>query len=113
MPVWHATASALLVRTPNGDVLVDTGASPTLERDLAEIDAFSAFLIQDNSGLMPRRALLPDMLRALHEDPRRLRVMLSHAHPDHAGGLASIPDVPLLLPKDELTFAIAHAKAGG
>jgi N-acyl homoserine lactone hydrolase len=101
------------VKHPDGEILVDTGASPHLDQDLAEVDDFSAFLVKYNSGLMPRRALLADALEAAGSQRAKLRILLTHAHPDHAGGVAEIPDVPVLLSAEELAFTQATAKAGG
>jgi N-acyl homoserine lactone hydrolase len=54
--------------------------------------------------------LAPEALRAAGADPQRLRwVLLSHAHVDHAGGLVDLPDVPVLLAKEEMDFVDQHA----
>src|SRR4051812_32853634 len=34
-PIWHASASALLIRHPKGDLLVDAGLSPAIASELA------------------------------------------------------------------------------
>lgn len=115
---WHATTSALLVRHPKGDVLIDTGLSPTPEEDAKELSGWGRFIFGQTAGRNVPRGALPELLE-LAGAKALAGVVLSHAHADHAGGLSLVPEAPVWLAKEELDFAMgptdavlpAHARA--
>jgi N-acyl homoserine lactone hydrolase len=111
---WHATASAILVRHPSGDVLIDTGNPTRLDDEVTELSLWGRFLTQNLLfGRFERRGDLLQMLAAAGSDPKKLKaIVLSHAHGDHAGAVSDLPGVPVLLPAEELAF-ITEGLAGG
>ncbi|HET6581998.1 MAG TPA: MBL fold metallo-hydrolase, partial [Nannocystaceae bacterium] len=102
---WHATASALLVRHPAGDILVDAGTTPTLRDDTRELKPGARIYSRASAGRMQWRGDIPAQLRTLGVDPGALRhIVLSHVHPDHAGGVEMLPGVPVLVGRGEIDF---------
>ena len=102
---WHATSSALLVRHPKGDVLVDTGTTSTLREDTRELKSNSRIYSRASAGRMQWRGDVPSQLRQVGVDPREIaHIVLSHVHPDHAGGVEALPGVPVLVGKGEIDF---------
>lgn len=100
---WKNTASALLVRHPRGDVLIDAGYSPNVHEEV--------------KGQPPLRRLFSEMalrgtrdwstiaaaLQKVGAAPVGLKWFIpSHAHLDHLGGMVELTQVPVLLPKEEL-----------
>lgn len=109
---WEATASALLIRHPSGDVLVDTGVSSTERTDRDELRPWNRFLAGQLYGSFEVRGDLLELLRRAGVAPERLRaVILSHAHPDHAGGIPRLPGVPVLVGPGEPEY-VAHTTGG-
>lgn len=105
LPRWHATASALLVRHPKGDLLVDTGTTSTLHEDTRELKPGARIFSRASAGRMQWRGDVPSQLRRVGADPARLHgIVLSHAHPDHAGGIEALPGVPVLVGAGEIDF---------
>lgn len=107
---WHVTTSALLVRHPKGVLLVDTGLSDDLHRDADELHGWARFVFDHTAGTNERRASLPELLERLGVQPTM--VVLSHAHPDHAGGVPLLGEVPVWLPQEELDFAARNVDHG-
>jgi glyoxylase-like metal-dependent hydrolase (beta-lactamase superfamily II) len=102
---WHATSSALLVRHPKGDLLVDTGTTPTHRDDIRELKAGARIYSRASAGRMQWRGDVPSQLRRVGVDPRELdHIVLSHVHPDHAGGVEALPGVPVLVGSGEIDF---------
>ncbi|MFM2417468.1 MAG: hypothetical protein RL385_2191 [Pseudomonadota bacterium] len=92
--------TAVLVRHPLGDLLIDTGFGREVERHFAEMPLYFRIITRFTRGLPAR-----DQLEAAGYDFKRLRgVVLTHAHWDHASGLADFPGVPVLVSKEERSF---------
>lgn len=101
---WEVTSSALLVRHPSGDLLIDTGISPDAATEASELSAYRHFVFNQTAGRNEVRGALPSLLSALGVTTLK-GVILSHAHPDHAGGVASLPsEVPVWVGAPELGF---------
>ncbi|MBA3503544.1 MAG: MBL fold metallo-hydrolase [Myxococcota bacterium] len=104
VPIFGAvTASGVLVRHPDGDLLIDGGNSTHMKQ---EIEVYSGgdklFLETISAQLAPMRPL-PDALAAAGLPNGELDLFLpSHIHIDHVGGLIDLPDVPVLMPAAEL-----------
>lgn len=111
---WDATTSVLLVRHPRGDLLIDTGMSPHAEEEAREQSGWAQFVFHQTAGRNERRGDLRTLLEraGVHQ---LSGVILSHIHPDHAGGVALIPDVPVWVAPEEAAFVrgakVTHAQA--
>ncbi len=94
------TMTAVLVRHPGGDLLLDTGLGRDVHRQPALMPWTFRLLTRVERG---RSAA--EQLAAAGYDLRRLRgVLLTHAHWDHASGLAELPGVPVLVSPAERAF---------
>ncbi|MFM2419748.1 MAG: hypothetical protein RL385_4471 [Pseudomonadota bacterium] len=92
--------TAVLVQHPRGDVLIDTGFGRALERHFAQMPLY--FRLTTRYGKQTPAA---DQLKALGYAQQRMRgILLTHAHWDHASGLADFPGVPVLVTKAERQF---------
>ncbi|MGV3623737.1 MAG: MBL fold metallo-hydrolase, partial [Archangium sp.] len=100
---WEVTSAALLIRHPSGDVLLDTGISPTAKEDAKSLSTWNRFVFDNTAGRNVARESLVDTLKAVGVTKLKA-VILSHAHPDHAGGLTVLPDVPVWLASEEKSF---------
>lgn len=100
---WEVTSAALLVRHPSGDVLIDSGISPSASDDAKELSGWRKFVFDNTAGRNVARESLVDALKAVGVTKLKA-VILSHAHPDHAGGLTVLPDVPVWLSAEEKSF---------
>jgi glyoxylase-like metal-dependent hydrolase (beta-lactamase superfamily II) len=90
---------AFLVEHPKGRVVFDSGVHPDTVRDpsgrLGDLARFFAVELGADDGVVPR-------LGALGLDPARVdRVVVSHLHFDHAGGLAALPNARLVVQRRE------------
>jgi N-acyl homoserine lactone hydrolase len=102
---WHGSASAMLVRHPEGDVLVDAGSTSTPKEDIRELKAGARIYSRATVGRMEFTTDVPSQLRALGADPAGLHaIVLSHVHPDHAGGVPDLPGIPVLVGAPEIAF---------
>jgi glyoxylase-like metal-dependent hydrolase (beta-lactamase superfamily II) len=92
-----------VIEHPRGNVLLDTGAHPTLRTDprsrLGDMaDVFEALLGEDDTvpGCLSRIGLRPEDIAI---------VVQSHLHFDHAGGLEHLGHAPVFVQQAELDFA--------
>jgi glyoxylase-like metal-dependent hydrolase (beta-lactamase superfamily II) len=100
------TAGSILVKHPNGDLLIDTGNSSHFEDEIAGYPFLLRFTLRNLAGQLNPEVPLPQLLRLVGGDPDKIRwVILSHVHLDHAGGLMDLPRVPVLLSHEELQYA--------
>jgi N-acyl homoserine lactone hydrolase len=104
---------SVLVRHPQGDVLIDAGFGHDVNTHAQTLPAVARWL-------MPHKLAQPaaEQLRAVGIAPQRLKaVILTHAHWDHVSGLADLRGVPVWAPQAELDFiatghrnvALAHS----
>ncbi|WP_224363049.1 MBL fold metallo-hydrolase [Hyalangium versicolor] len=104
-PTWNATASILVIRHPKGTVLIDTGKSFKLEEEKKQLYLVDSILVDQIMAPLKDVATAPEALQKVGEDPSKVKwILLTHAHGDHAGGVADLPGVPVLAPNEELNF---------
>jgi len=104
------TGGSILVKHPNGDLLIDTGVSSHLDDEIAAYPFLLRLKLKSLGGQLSPEVPLPELMRLVGGDPAKLRwVVLSHVHFDHAGGLMDLPRVLVLLTREELQFAFDPA----
>jgi glyoxylase-like metal-dependent hydrolase (beta-lactamase superfamily II) len=97
---WDSVMTAVLVRHPQGDVLIDTGVGRTIASQLQE----APFLFRLGTDLVPLQAAA-DQLDAAGYDRKHLgSIILTHAHWDHVSGVPDFPGVPVLVTAAEHRF---------
>ena len=98
----HLTSTAVLVRHPAGDVLIDAGLGANAAQHIQTLPAFR----RSPHQLGPTAR---EQLDAAGYDHRRLlAVVLTHSHWDHVSGLDSL-DAPVWLAPGERAYA-EHAR---
>jgi glyoxylase-like metal-dependent hydrolase (beta-lactamase superfamily II) len=99
-----STASSLLVRHPSGDLVIDTGDSSHFDDEIEPYKFRDHVWLTLIPGALRPRHTIVEGLRAFGVDPAHVRVILTHAHIDHAGGMMDMPDVPVLVGPEEIPF---------
>ena len=107
---FAVTAGSILVKHPNGDLLIDTGNSSHFDDEIARDPFLLGLKLKNLAGSLNPEVPLPELMRLVGGDPTKIKwVILSHTHLDHAGGLMDLPAVPVLLTREELQFAFNPA----
>jgi glyoxylase-like metal-dependent hydrolase (beta-lactamase superfamily II) len=92
--------TAVLVKHPRGDLLVDTGFGRDIDTQLR---AMSFWFRAMTSYRRDTPAI--DRLAAAGYDLHALRgIVLTHAHWDHVSGVSDFPSLPVLVTPEERTF---------
>ncbi len=101
--MFSSTASALLVRHPAGDLLIDAGNSSHFADEIQVYPLGTRLWMRALPGsLVPMRPP-SEHLRKTGADPARLRWFIpTHAHADHVGGLMDLPPIPVLASQEEI-----------
>ncbi len=96
------TASAIVVRHAEGDLVIDAGNSTHFSEEIEPYHGGTRrWLAVFPGSLKPRRSL-SDELSAVDVDPGKLRwVLPTHAHLDHLGGVLDLPPTPVLMTTEE------------
>jgi N-acyl homoserine lactone hydrolase len=103
---WDVTASGLLIRHPRGHLLVDLGNSTRFDQELGGAGFVARQYLKLGPGGVRTEKTALQALGELGEAPSQLQaIILSHVHPDHAGGLDDLPGTPVYLTHEELDFA--------
>src|SRR5215813_1359857 len=106
---WDSVMTAVLVRHPQGDVLIDTGVGRTIAAQLKE----APLLFRLGTGLVPFETAA-DQLDAAGYDRKHLHfILLTHAHWDHVSGVSDFPGVPVLVTAAEHRFIYDDGFATG
>jgi N-acyl homoserine lactone hydrolase len=87
--------SAALVRHPRGDVLIDTGFGRNIDAQFKTMPWFFRAATSYERGTSAADQVAGVKLRS---------ILLTHAHWDHASGIADFPGVPVLVTAEEETF---------
>lgn len=109
---FDGTASGLLIRHPQGNVLVDAGNSSNLREEWKDYP----FVLRKKLDLAPGK-MAPirthaEALAMAGVTAADLRwILISHIHADHAGGIVDLPDVPVLAAGPELEFTRRLARS--
>lgn len=102
VPVFGSvTASGVLIKHRDGNLLVDAGNSGDFKDEVAVYEGSDRFFLETIVGQLAPMRPLPDVLAGAggaHID----LFLPSHIHIDHVGGLMDLPDVPVLMPDAEL-----------
>jgi glyoxylase-like metal-dependent hydrolase (beta-lactamase superfamily II) len=92
--------TAVLVRHPRGDLLVDIGFGRAIDTQIELMPLFFRLTTSHE-----RLATAADRLASRGYDRTRLRaIVLTHAHWDHASGVADFPGTPVWVPAAERQF---------
>lgn len=104
---WTMSCHCLVIETPGGIVVVDTGLG---EYDIAQPSRLGASFRTLLHPRLDAAESLAARLRALGLDRRDVRhIVLTHLDPDHAGGIADFPDAAIHVLEPEHTAAKALA----
>ena len=105
VPVFGAvTASGVLVKHPDGNLLIDAGNSSQFAAEIAVYEGADRLFFETIVAQLAPMRPLPDALAAAGM-PGELDLFLpTHVHVDHVGGLIDLPTVPVLLPDAELAL---------
>jgi glyoxylase-like metal-dependent hydrolase (beta-lactamase superfamily II) len=100
---WKNTASGLLVRHPQGDVLIDSGYSPNLREETKGLPFKERLFTQVALKGHRAEASVSEALQRAGVPLEGLKWFIpSHMHQDHLGGMVELTRVPVLLPPEEL-----------
>lgn len=92
--------TAVLVKHPKGDILIDTGLGSAIDR---QIELMPFWFGATTS--YTRQSSAREQLDAAGYDIGKLRgILLTHAHWDHASGIPEFSDVPVLVTTEERSF---------
>lgn len=107
--VWNSTISAVLIRNPHGDVLIDTGLGPDAELQMNELPpAGRTFGMQVVAGAKAR-VPVAELLSRVGEKPDQVAaIVLTHTHYDHLGGATEL-NAPINIPQSEVDWELAQA----
>jgi N-acyl homoserine lactone hydrolase len=89
--------TAVLVKHPRGDLLIDTGFGRLIDAHFASMP-LGFRLLTKYTKLKP----VADQLAGY--DRKNLRILLTHAHWDHVSGVADLAGTPVMVTAEERTF---------
>lgn len=106
---FDGTVSGLLIKHRRGNYLIDTGTSTKARSEHKETGFFNKLILNALNRRMERVHTAPEALKEIGATRLR-KIMLTHAHWDHAGGLVDLPKTRVLLSEEEARFIKKKAK---
>ncbi|MFF0822617.1 MBL fold metallo-hydrolase [Micromonospora haikouensis] len=97
----HFAASAVLVRHPKGDLLIDAGFGAGVAAHIAMLPRFM------RAPYAVGRTVREQLDDSGYDRSRLLGVLLTHSHWDHTSGLDGLPGTPIWMNRDERQYAAA------
>lgn len=92
--------SAVLVKHPKGDLLIDTGFGKEIDHQFSMMP----LLFRLGTSFEKATPAVAQLARAEYDVTKLSSILLTHGHWDHASGIADFPKVPVLVTSDEHHF---------
>jgi glyoxylase-like metal-dependent hydrolase (beta-lactamase superfamily II) len=92
--------TAVLVRHPRGDLIIDTGLGSAIEQQIE----LMPWWFRATTSYAHWRSAAQQLDAARYERKSLRGILLTHAHWDHASGLPEFPGVPVLVTSEERKF---------
>ena len=103
---YNGTVSSLVVRHTQGDLVIDVGNSTAFRKEWADYPFVMRKKVDLSVGRMTWVVKThQEALEKVGVDPTKITILLTHAHPDHAGGVGDLPGVKVLAAQEEIDFA--------
>src|SRR5882724_3731987 len=94
--------TAVLVKHPRGDLLVDTGLGSTIDEQIQAMPFWFRAMTSYTRG----RSAAEQLDRAGYDRKSLRAILLTHAHWDHASGVPEFPDTPVWVTAEERRFIV-------
>jgi len=92
--------TAVLVKHPKGDLLIDTGFGRDIDAQFAKMP----FLFRLGTQYEKRIPAIEQLAKSGYDIKNLRSILLTHAHWDHVSGISDFPGIPVLVTKDERQF---------
>lgn len=92
--------SAVLVKHPKGDLLIDTGFGSNIDAQFAQMP----FFFRWGTSYEKKIPAAAQLAKAGYDSKKLRGILLTHSHWDHVSGLTDFPQVPVLVTTDERRF---------
>lgn len=105
---WKLIYSSFLIRHPKGVVLIDAAFGDEAEADIEKGPFFFRWALGDARVAKP----IATLLEQAGVTPEEVtHVLITHAHWDHTGGLAQLPNAQVLMPKEEASWVMQETSS--
>lgn len=94
------TMSAVLVKHPKGDLLIDTGFGQEIDSQFKKMP----LLFRWGTSYEKKTPAIIQLAKVGYDTKNLRGIILTHVHWDHVSGIADFPNIPVLLPADEHQF---------
>lgn len=96
---------AFAIEHPEGVIVVDTGEAPALRCRATSRVGIRSSVSRVREFVEPEQEIGPQLKRLGIEPGDVRRVVMTHLHTDHAGGLHHFPDTEILAARAEIAYA--------